>query len=139
MSGEYSDVTVHTFPAVGSLVGFEKRAGKFTLVGGELRVDLADSPTVGGQLAVAGLIWSVAQSLVSGGKAGQHVGLAVKGVGAIVAGGALSAGDVVTTDTLGRAVAAVSGDYAIGMVLNDCSAAGEIVSILLDLPAKRLP
>lgn len=43
-----------------------------------------------------------------------------------------------TSDASGQAVTAVSGDYLIGMALEAAGAAGEVVRVLLRLPAVRL-
>jgi hypothetical protein len=133
----YSDVFAATFPAAENLRGAKRAIAKFDNSDGTLRVKLATSPTVGGQLAVAGLIWSLGAADI-GGKPGDHIGLALGGQADAPVGAAVQAGQPVTTDGLGRVVPAVSGDFVLGQALSAAGNVGEFCTVLLDLPAKKL-
>lgn len=56
----------------------------------------------------------------------------------VEAGAAVSVGDVVASDTSGRAITAVAsaGNYKLGVALEEASAAGEVIRILLMSPAE---
>lgn len=60
---------------------------------------------------------------------GRAAQVCVLGVTKAVAGGTVTAGSMVASDSTGRVVNAVSGDIAIGIALEGTSTAGEIVSV----------
>lgn len=62
---------------------------------------------------------------------GQAVTVAIRGVTNVLAGAAIAAGDLVTTDATGRAIKASAGDVALGVVLTAASAANHVSAILL--------
>jgi len=55
----------------------------------------------------------------------------VYGVSKVVAGDAVDAGDLVRSDTVGRAVSAGAGEVVAGIALESADAAGEIIPVLL--------
>jgi flagellar basal body P-ring protein FlgI len=69
--------------------------------------------------------WGVLQSRPN---AGENATVALLGKTKVVAGGALSAGALFTTDGQGRAVAVASGQVVIGRALEAASAAGQIIT-----------
>lgn len=64
----------------------------------------------------------------------------LSGIGLVEAGAAVSVGDLVATDTQGRAItasAAGSGQYSLGVALSAAAAAGEVIEVLLHLAANQ--
>ena len=72
--------------------------------------------------------------LQNGPKVGEAMTIAYSGLSKLVAGGALSANGIVTTNGSGRAAAVTSGDMAIGRVLEAAGANGDVVTALLFPP-----
>lgn len=67
---------------------------------------------------------------------GKAVSIAYAGPTKVVAGGALTAGAIITTNASGRAAVVRSGDVAIGRVLETAGADGDVVSALLFHPVR---
>lgn len=63
--------------------------------------------------------------------AGEHGQICVDGISKVVAGGAISANALVTTNTSGRATAVASGGWAVGRALTSAGADGQIISVLV--------
>ena len=57
---------------------------------------------------------------------GDDIEIQVKDIGYVIAGEAISKGDIVTAGTGGKAAVASSGDYALGVALGDASANGYV-------------
>ena len=72
--------------------------------------------------------------LQNGPAVGEAMTIAYKGLSKIVAGGALSANAIVTTNASGRAAAVTSGDIAVGRVLEAAVSNGDVVTALLFPP-----
>lgn len=62
--------------------------------------------------------------------AGRATQLAIAGRVKVVAGGAVTVGDDISSDSSGRAVPVVSGDFTLGTALEAATAAGDVISIL---------
>lgn len=62
---------------------------------------------------------------------GQACTVAIFGVSQMVAGDEISAGDVITSDSTGRAVPVGQGEARRGIALRDAGAAGQLVPVLL--------
>ena len=86
----------------------------------------------GDQDEIVGVCWAAANS-------GQAVAIAWKGEAKVIAGGTCTAGGLLTTNGLGRAVDATSGDFTVGMALEAASADGEFIRMLLRIPAVQMP
>jgi hypothetical protein len=67
---------------------------------------------------------------------GEFATIAYAGVGKVVAGAAVTAGDVLTTNSSGRAVTVTSGDMAAGRALMAAGANGDIITALLFPPQR---
>lgn len=64
--------------------------------------------------------------------------VAVAGVSKVVAGAAITNGDTVSSDTVGRAITAITGQTIHGKALQAATAAGQIISVLLKLGAESV-
>lgn len=64
--------------------------------------------------------------------AGRAATVGVSGRTKVVAGGVVTAGDEVASDTSGRAVTAATGDIILGRALSTSANAGEIISIIFN-------
>lgn len=63
---------------------------------------------------------------------GQEATIAIRGISNMMSGGALTAGDLVTVDTEGRAVKVGEGDTALGVVIDSTATAeNHLASVLL--------
>ena len=62
--------------------------------------------------------------------AGRATTLAIGGRVKVMAGGAVTVGDDLSSDASGRAVPVVSGDFTLGTALEAASAAGDIISMI---------
>ena len=62
--------------------------------------------------------------------AGRATALAITGRMKVVAGSAVTVGDDVSSDSSGRAVPVVSGDFTLGTAIEAATAAGDIISVL---------
>ncbi len=67
---------------------------------------------------------------------GEACALCVNGKSKIKVAGALAKGTLVAVDATGKAVAAASGDYILGKLLEASSGADEVVSVLLTRPGR---
>ena len=67
---------------------------------------------------------------------GEAMTIAYAGPSKVVAGGALTANALITTNTSGRAAAVTSGDMVAGRVLEAAGADGDVVSALLFHPVR---
>lgn len=72
--------------------------------------------------------------LQNGPQVGEAMTIARSGLSKLVAGGALTANWVVTTNGSGRAAHVTSGDFAMGMVLEAAVSDGDVVTALLFPP-----
>lgn len=70
------------------------------------------------------------------GAAGRAAIVAYLGLSKIVAGGAISAGDVLTCNTSARAITVTSGDMAFGRAIEAAGADGEIIEAILFPPVR---
>jgi hypothetical protein len=84
-----------------------------------------------GTLAVAGAAAFALGILLNAPDIGEEALVAVMGKASGIAGEALTAGDVLTTDATGRLVDATAGDPACGICLVDAAAADDAVSIVV--------
>lgn len=64
---------------------------------------------------------------------GQAATVAIDGVSNVMAGGAVAAGDVVKSDTTGRAVTSGDGSDARGVALTAATGANTLISVLLKI------
>lgn len=64
--------------------------------------------------------------------AARAASVALNGVTKVKAGGTVTAGGLVASDSTGRAVDVVSGDYILGEALEAATAANQIISIVLN-------
>ncbi len=69
-------------------------------------------------------------------KLGEAMSIAYMGPSKIVAGGAVAANAIITSNASGRATAATSGDIAIGRCLEAATTDGDVVSVLLFHPVR---
>ena len=69
----------------------------------------------------------------------EHAAVGFAGVSKVIAGAAVTANRLVTTDGSGQAIHASSGDWILGQALTAAGAAGESISALLGMPAQHLP
>jgi hypothetical protein len=69
-------------------------------------------------------------------KSGEFATIGYLGLGKVVAGAAITAGVILTTNSSGRAVTVTSGDMAGGRALEAAGADGDIITALL-FPPKR--
>lgn len=67
---------------------------------------------------------------------GEAMSIAYSGLSKVVAGGALTANAIITTNGSGRAAAVTSGQMALGRVLEASGADGDVVSALLFPPVR---
>ena len=101
--------------------GEDLKANRFaTLYYSETAV-MADNTTTG-------LIGATGELDVS---EGGVVDLRFLGEAEVEAGGAITAGAVITPDSQGRAVAAASGDTCVGFALEDSTTAGQTIRVLM--------
>lgn len=70
---------------------------------------------------------------------GQAASVIVGGESKVVAGGSITANTLLTTNGSGRAAAATSGDFILGMALEAASADGEVIRVQMSMPAHQLP
>jgi hypothetical protein len=59
----------------------------------------------------------------------EHATVVYGGISKAVAGGAVTQGVIVTTNSVGRVTAAVSGDLAVGQALTAASANGDVITV----------
>lgn len=64
---------------------------------------------------------------------GQAATVAIFGVSMMIAGGAITAGDAITSDGEGRAVDAAGGGDVFGVALGEAAAAGHLLPVLLQV------
>ena len=69
-------------------------------------------------------------------KVGEAMSIACAGLSKVVAGGALSANALITSNSSGRAAAVTSGDMVAGRVLEAAGADGDVVTALLFHPVR---
>ncbi len=67
---------------------------------------------------------------------GEAMSIAYAGPSKVVAGAAIAANKIITSDTSGRAAAVTSGDMAMGRLLEASGANGDVVSALLFAPVR---
>lgn len=67
---------------------------------------------------------------------GGAMTIAYAGLSKVVAGGALTAGNIITTNSSGRAAAVASGQMAAGRVLETAGADGDVVTAMLFHPVR---
>lgn len=70
--------------------------------------------------------------LITDPRTNDHGAVVMAGITKVIAGGAITAGDLITTNTSGRAAAAGSGDIVMGQALTAAGANGEFITINLD-------
>ena len=70
---------------------------------------------------------------------GQAASIITQGESKVVAGGSVTVNTLLTTNGSGRATAATSGDFVLGMALEAASADGEVIRVLMSMPAAQLP
>lgn len=70
---------------------------------------------------------------------GQAAAIGFLGETKVVAGGTCTAGALLATNGNGRAIDATSGDFTVGMALEAAAANGEVIRMLLRIPAIQLP
>lgn len=61
--------------------------------------------------------------------AGRAASIAIEGESKVVAVSGVSAGDLVASDSLGRATTRASGDNVLGVAHHDCTATGQIITV----------
>lgn len=91
--------------------------------------DLASASNVD-QSDVFGIIQTKANS-------GRVCNIGVDGESQVVAGAAFSAGAILTTNSSGRAITAVSGDWMLGTAQEAAGADGELIRCLMRQPSLR--
>jgi hypothetical protein len=64
---------------------------------------------------------------------GEHATIVYGGITKAVAGGSVSQGVIVTTNSVGRMTAAVSGDLAVGQALTAASANGDVITVKVNV------
>lgn len=69
-------------------------------------------------------------------KAGEFATVAYAGLSKVVAGAAITAGDIITTNSSGRAATVASGQMAAGRALEAAGADGDIITALLFPPVR---
>lgn len=85
---------------------------------------------------------TVAQAICAGvlqnkpGAIDRGASVRATGITKMVASGAIAPGTVVSSDAVGRAIAAAVGGYALGVALTSSANPGEIISVLLTHPGK---
>lgn len=79
---------------------------------------------------------SLMGALINKPKSGEFATIGYGGEGKITAGGALTAGDILTTNGSGRAAVVTSGQMAAGRCLETAGADGDIVRVLFFPPVK---
>lgn len=62
-------------------------------------------------------------------KAGEDVNIQVKDIGLAMAGAAVEAGDLLTSDANGKLVKAASGNFILATALGAAAAAGQVISV----------
>lgn len=105
---------------------------------GEANVDLSEKlhyfakAVDGNKIDLAGDGANVIGTIVEAAAQGYGVTVQFGGIGKVIAGGSISANDDIASDTDGKAVAAATGDFTVGIALNDASA-GEVVSFIFTM------
>lgn len=85
-----------------------------------------------GKAAIAGVGARAVGVLQDNVPSGEAASVRVMGVTKMVAGAAVAAGGIVSTDSTGRAVvSATTGHAQVGIALTAAAAAGEVISVLL--------
>lgn len=79
---------------------------------------------------------SVAGVLQNKPTSGKQAAIAYAGVSKVVAGGSVTANDIVTSNSSGRAATVASGQMAIGRALDTASTDGDVISVLLFPPVR---
>lgn len=92
--------------------------------------------TYKGELATVATSSTLLGVLQNAPKVNEAMAIAYSGPSKVVAGGALSAGVIFTTNGSGRAAAVASGQVAIGRTLEAAGADGDIVSCMLFPPVR---
>ena len=69
-------------------------------------------------------------------KVGEAMEIAQEGLSKVVAGGALTANAIFTTNGSGRAAAVTSGDFAVGRILEASGSDGDVVTAQLFFPVR---
>ena len=69
----------------------------------------------------------------------EHAAVGFAGVSKVIAGAAVTANRMVTTDGSGQAIHASSGDWLLGMAVTAAGAASETISVLISMPAQQAP
>jgi len=64
-------------------------------------------------------------------KSGQYATVAYAGPSKVVAGAAITYGNLLTCDASGRAIVCVSGSYVLGRAIEAAGAAGDVISAVL--------
>lgn len=85
-------------------------------------------------MATAATSSTILGVLQNGPAVGEAMSIACHGLSKIVAGGALSANGMITTNASGRAAAVTSGDICVGRVLEAAVSDGDVVTALLQPP-----
>jgi hypothetical protein len=67
-------------------------------------------------------------------KTGEAATVQIAGIGHITAGAAITAGDPITTNGSGRAVAASSGQWVMGKALESAAADGDVIAAIFNVP-----
>lgn len=95
----------------------------------------ASGPIVGPIAAVTDVPFGVAQEDVSAAEQarGKQLDVAMMGVAIVEAGAAVTAGQRLTIDSVGRAVPAVAASSILGLCVQDASGSGKLTSVLLAL------
>ncbi|GEN33847.1 capsid cement protein [Aneurinibacillus danicus] len=91
--------------------------------------------TAAGAQAGAGAA-AIGVSLTAAAAAGASLTVVTGGTAPVIAGGAINAGDPVTSDAEGRAVPAATGNVINGVAL-EAAALGEPVEVLIGAPAAK--
>lgn len=69
-------------------------------------------------------------------QSGDHATIGYLGISKIVAGAAITAGDIITTNSSGRAATVASGEIAVGRALVAAGANGDIITSVLFPPVR---
>jgi hypothetical protein len=115
-----------TFQAASDLRAQQYRIVRHSAAG---QVDIASGAVT--QNAVAGI-------LLNSPRAGEAASVGFWGESQVYAGAAVAHGALVAPDGTGRAVTANSGDWTLGQALEAAGAAGELIRVLVRLPAVRI-
>ena len=122
---EYGAQEVLSFTADVDLTACRYHAVRYTVGGSLCNVNLAVDPTAS---SVAGL-------LVNNPKQGEFASVALFGRAKVVAGAAITAGAIISTNASGRAITIVSGAAVLGRALETATADGQIISAFLGAPS----